>query len=182
MHVILTQRQSSTPQQKRVRPARGSNGGAVRLTQEPPGILVRAKLQAFPALSAGSARLETAQDGSERDPAAVSECEHWVRDPESLSKRVAEHYVTTEVRPPIHATVEKIDCERPGASGAYGCTVHFSDGTTIRVIVRSDVIIVGFFPLNTMTPPPERPLCFYDYHCPPPLGDLVLTKRECKSA
>jgi hypothetical protein len=84
--------------------------------------------------------------------------------------------------PPSQATVEKIDCEPPRANGNYACSVHFSDGLVIRVIVRETDIVVGMGPgpFTTLTPPPGTPLCFYDYHCPE--GLLVLTKRECKSA
>jgi len=109
-----------------------------------------------------------------------SRCPSWRADPQSISKRAAEIYVRNDMTPPSQASVEKIDCEPPRANGNYGCYVHFSDGLVIRVIVRAKDIVVGTAPINTMTPPPATPLCFYDYICPN--QDLVLTKRECKSA
>ncbi len=111
-----------------------------------------------------------------------SRCPSWRQDPQSISKRAAENYVQNDMTPPSHATVEKIDCEPPRANGNYACSVHFSDGLVIRVIVRETDIVVGMGPgpFTTLTPPPGTPLCFYDYHCPE--GLLVLTKRKCKSA
>ncbi len=109
-----------------------------------------------------------------------SRCPSWRADPESISKRAAETYVQNDMTPPSQATVERIDCEPPIFNGNYGCYVHFSDGLVIRVIVRAKDIVVGVPPINTLTPPPATPLCFYDYHCPE--GLLVLTLRECKSA
>jgi len=109
-----------------------------------------------------------------------SRCPSWRQDPQSISKRGAETYVQNDMTPPSQATVERIECEPPRANGNYGCHVHFSDGLVIRVIVREKDIVVGTAPINTMTPPAATPLCFYDYACP--ADDLVLTKRECKSA
>lgn len=111
-----------------------------------------------------------------------SSCPSWRQDPQSISKRAAENYVQNDMTPPSQATVEKIDCEPPRANGNYGCFVHFSDGLVIRVIVRETDVVVGPGPgpFNTLTPPPGTPLCFYDYTCPD--GQLVLTRRECKSA
>jgi hypothetical protein len=109
-----------------------------------------------------------------------SPCPSWFNDPQSISKRAAEHYVRNDMTPPSQATVTSIDCEPPRPNGNYGCYVHFSDGLVIRVIVRKHDIVVGTAPINTLTPPPATPLCFYDYACPN--DDLVLTKRECRSA
>jgi len=109
-----------------------------------------------------------------------SRCPSWRQDPQSISKRAAETYVQNDMTPPSQATVEKIDCEAPNSLGNYRCFVHFSDKLTIEVIVRAKDVVVGVPPFTTMTPPPATPLCFYDYTCPD--QDLVLTKRECKSA
>jgi len=141
--------------------------------------LVQTKLRAHPQTPAPGA---TSLQAISQPKTNTAECRHWLDDPQSLSKQVAEHYVTSDVVPPIQSTVATTDCQPPIASGAYGCVVRFGDGTAIRVIVRSDVIIAGFYPITTMTPPKEQPLCFYDYHCPPPSGELALSKRECKSA
>jgi len=110
------------------------------------------------------------------------ECAGWFADHESTSKRAAEHYVRTELAGDRGA-VEKIECDLFAPdTGAFACTVHFSDGTPIRVIVRRDAIIVGVYPLQTMHPPPDRPLCWYDYKCSGPNRDLVLTKRKCQTS
>lgn len=111
-----------------------------------------------------------------------SRCPSWRNDPESISKRAAETYVQNDITPTSQAKVEKIRCEPPHSNGNYGCYVHFSDGAVVRVIVRATDIVVGMGPgqIATETPPPATPLCFYDYECPE--GQLVLTKRECKSA
>lgn len=109
-----------------------------------------------------------------------SRCPSWFKDPQSLSKRAAETYAQNDMTPPSTATVERIECEGPNWLGNHGCYVHFSDGLVLRVIVREKDVVVGVPPINTWTPPPATPLCFYDYHCPE--GLLVLTKRECKSA
>lgn len=110
------------------------------------------------------------------------ECAGWFADYESTNKRAAEHYVRTELTG-NRGTVEKIECDlfNPD-TGAFACTVHFTDGTPIRVIVRKDAIIVGVYPLQTFFPPPNRPLCWYDYKCPGPNRDLVLTKRKCQTS
>jgi hypothetical protein len=109
-----------------------------------------------------------------------SPCPRWFNDPQSVSKRAAEHYVRNDMTPPSQATVTSIACEPPRDNGNYGCHVHFNDGLVIRVIVRKQDIVVGTAPINTWTPPPATPLCFYDYACPE--QDLILTKRECRSA
>jgi len=108
-------------------------------------------------------------------------CAGWFSDHESMTKRAAEHYVQTELKG-NRGGVEKIECDLFDANRAYACTAHFSDGTPIRVIVRKDVIIVSVAPINNMYPPPDRPLCWYDYECVGPNRELVLTKRKCQSA
>mgnify|MGYP003380731134 CR=1 FL=1 len=108
------------------------------------------------------------------------QCSGWRKDPQSLSKRAAETYVQLHRTPPSQATVERIECEPPLTNGNYGCTVYFSDGIVIRVIVREADIVVGTAPLQTMTPPSATPLCFFSYACPD--GELVLTVKECRSA
>lgn len=136
-------------------------------------------------------RKEGASETSASEPAGPkdgggkeegSRCPSWRGDPQSISKRAAETYVQNDITPPSQATVEKIDCEVPRDNGNYGCYVHFIDGLVVRVIVREKDIVVGMGPgpITTLTPPPARPLCFYDYHCPD--GHLVLTVIECKSA
>jgi Domain of unknown function (DUF4157) len=109
-------------------------------------------------------------------------CAGWFVDHESTSKRAAEYYVRTELAGDRGA-VKKIECDLfDPDTGAFACTVHFTDGTPIRVIVRRDAIIVGVYPLQTFFPPVDRPLCWYDYKCPGPNRDLVLTKRKCQTS
>ncbi|MBN2385425.1 MAG: DUF4157 domain-containing protein [Anaerolineales bacterium] len=113
--------------------------------------------------------------------AADDLCAGWFSDRQSLTKRAAEHYVHTELTGD-RGGVERIDCDLFAPSGAYACTAQFSDGTPIRVIARRDVIIVSLAPIQSMYPPPDRPLCWYDYRCPGPNRELTLTKRKCQSA
>lgn len=148
-----------------------SSDGVLSLTSNPrtPIFMQRAMGEADTQTGAGSKESE-------------DECAGWFSDRESTSKRAAEHYVRTELVGD-RGTVERIECDLfDPDTGAFACTVHFSDGTPIRVIVRRDAIIVGVFPLQTMHPPPDRPLCWYDYKCPGPNRDLVLTKRKCQTS
>ena len=108
------------------------------------------------------------------------ECSGWLRDPESTSVVAAKHYVRTELKP-SRGNPETVTCDRVHPD-RFLCRVKFSDGTIIAVIARPDVIVVGVSPISTLRPPPDQPLCFYDYSCPTSSGELVLTKRECKSA
>jgi hypothetical protein len=108
-------------------------------------------------------------------------CAGWLSDRESTTKRAAEHYVRTELVGD-RGVVERIECDIFTPDGAFGCIAHFSDGTQIRVIVRKDAIIVSVYPIPSMYPPPDRPLCWYDYKCTEPDRDLVLTKRKCQSS
>jgi hypothetical protein len=111
-----------------------------------------------------------------------SSCPSWRADPESITKRAAEFYARNHLTPPSQATVERVDCEPPISNGNYGCYAHFSDGLVVRVIVRATDIVVGKStgPFTTMRPPPDSPLCFYEYSCPE--GQLVLTVKQCLSA
>jgi hypothetical protein len=106
------------------------------------------------------------------------DCSGRIKDQESLSIKAAKHYVATRlVWSP--GDPETVSCDPPISTGAYLCRVTFTDGTMIKVIARPDAIIVGVNPLS-LSPPPDRPLCFYDFHCTPS-GELVLTERECKT-
>ena len=112
---------------------------------------------------------------------ADDDCSGWFRDHESMSKRVAEHYVRTELGGQ-HGAVKTITCDMFAPNGAFACTVWFADGTPIRVIARPDSVVVGKFPIQTMTPPADQPLCWYSFKCPAPNHDLVLTKIKCQAA
>ena len=136
-------------------------------------------IQRQPAAGGNAVAQDAAQTVNEEKKDETSPCPSWFRDGESLSKRAAEEYVRNDLTPLSQGTVQKIECEKPFSNGNYGCYVHFSDGLVIRVIVRRQDVVVGVPPITTLTPPADRPLCFYDYSCPE--GQLVLSKRECKS-
>jgi hypothetical protein len=73
--------------------------------------------------------------------------------------------------------VEKIDVDGRDNPEGYTCTVHFSDKqTNIEVVVFSKEIIVR----EALPDISDRLTCWYDYECPLPSRDLVLTKRKCK--
>lgn len=103
-------------------------------------------------------------------------CAGWFADAESTSKRAAEFYVRNELTGD-HGVVEKIDVHDRDNPEGYTCTVHFSDKTTnIEVVVfRKEIIVREALPDIS-----DRLTCWYDYKCPLPNRDLVLTKRECK--
>jgi hypothetical protein len=103
-------------------------------------------------------------------------CAGWFADAESTSKRAAEFYVRNELTGD-RGVVEKIDVHDRDNPEGYTCTVHFSDKTTnIEVVVfRKEIIVREALPDIS-----DRLTCWYDYKCPLPNRDLVLTKRECK--
>lgn len=136
-------------------------------------------IQRQPTIGANAVPQDAAAPSEEKQ-AEASTCPAWFGDPESISKRAAEHYVRNELMPPSQAVVEKVTCEKPATNGNYACTVQFSDGLVIRVLVLKQEIVVGVPPFNTMKPPANRPMCFYNYACPQ--DDLILTKRECRSS
>lgn len=104
------------------------------------------------------------------------DCSGWFSDAESISKRAAEFYVQNELTGD-RGVVEKIDVDGRGDPRGYTCTVHFSDKTTnIEVVVLPNEIIVR----EILSGFSDRLTCWYDYKCPPPDRDLVLTKRQCK--
>jgi hypothetical protein len=102
-------------------------------------------------------------------------CAGWFADAESTSKRAAEVYVRNELTGD-RGVVEKIDVRGRDNPEGYTCIVHFSDKTTnIEVIVFPNEIIVR----EDLPGIADRLTCWYDYNCPPPNRDLVLTKRRC---
>jgi len=104
-----------------------------------------------------------------------SDCSGWLQDPESISKRAAEHFAGTEL-PGDHGHVEKIECNPAYKLPDMNCMVYFSSGTKLKVLVTKDTIIVG----ATVGHQIIEPICWYDFKCPPPNRDLVLTKRKCR--
>jgi hypothetical protein len=103
------------------------------------------------------------------------DCAGWFADAESISKRAAEFYVRNELTGD-RGVVEKIDVHGRDNPEGYTCKVHFSDKTTnIEVVVFPNEIIVR----EDLAGISNRLTCWYDYKCPPPNRDLVLTKRHC---
>jgi hypothetical protein len=122
--------------------------------------------QTADAQSTGDASAKTA------DP----NCAGWFADAESTSKRAAESYVRNELTGD-RGVVENIDVQGRDNPQGYTCVVHFSDKkTNIEVVVLPNEIIVR----EDLPDISDRLTCWYDYRCPPPNRDLVLTKRECK--
>jgi hypothetical protein len=127
---------------------------------------------------------DQSQDDQATDVAAADagvtkgdpDCASWFADAESMSKRAAEYYVRNELTED-RGVVEKIEVSGRGDPVSYSCKVHFSDKTTtIEVVVFRDKIIVR----EDLPGISERLTCWYNYRCPPPNRDLVLTKDECK--
>jgi hypothetical protein len=102
-------------------------------------------------------------------------CAGWFSDAESISKRAAEFFVKNELTGD-RGVVEKIDVVDRDDPESYSCTVHFSDkATNIEVVVfRNEIIVREDLPSLD-----DRWTCWYNYNCPPPNKDLVLTKRKC---
>ena len=119
-------------------------------------------------------------EGDTAPPAKDPEngCAGWLDDRESTTKRAAEVYVRSELKDDHGEVVSIGNCspaERKPAD--FACSVTFKSGLTTRVIVSRHTIVVGVEPLNA--PGPEKPICYYDFKCPEPSRDLVLTKRKC---
>src|SRR4029453_13583201 len=103
------------------------------------------------------------------------DCSGWFADAESTTKRAAEFYVRNELTGD-RGVVEKIDVFDRDDPERSSCNVHFSDDTTtIEVVVFRNEIIVRELPPGIS----KRLTCWYDYKCPPPDRDLVLTKMRC---
>lgn len=129
------------------------------------------------AAAALSVQRKAAIEGSQKSPVKESDCSGWQRDPQSISKVAAEHYVLTElgllsrVRAGL---VKSIKCDTSPlccreAGGIAACDVKFTNELVISVTVYPDKIECWR---------PNSPLCLYDYTCPPS-GELVLRKRQC---
>lgn len=113
-------------------------------------------------------------------PPAKSEdsCAGWLQDRESTIKRAAEVYVRSELKDDHGAVVTIDNCSSEERTpGDFACTATFASGLRVRVVVKPHTIMVGVEPITA--PGPDKPLCFYDFKCPEPSRDLVLTKRKC---
>jgi len=124
--------------------------------------------------SAGQAT-DAQSAGDAGAPQADPNCAGWYSDAESISKRAAEFFVKNELTGD-RGVVEKIDVVDSDDPESYSCTVHFSDkATNIEVVVfRNEIIVREDLPSLD-----DRWTCWYNYKCPLPNKDLVLTKRKC---
>ncbi len=119
----------------------------------------------------------TKVDLGRQSPIKESDCSGWQRDPQSISKVAAEHYVVMELGlfsritaglvKSIKCDTSPLCCREPG--GIADCFVEFPNGLQIHVTIYLDKIQVSG---------PKSPICLYDYTCPPS-GELVLRKRKC---
>lgn len=123
----------------------------------------------------GDQSIEAQSAGDAGTPQADPNCDGWYSDAESTSKRAAEFFVKNELTGD-RGVVEKIDVVDRDDPESYSCTVHFSDkATNIEVVVfRNEIIAREDLPSLD-----DRWTCWYNYKCPPPNKDLVLTKRKC---
>jgi hypothetical protein len=90
-------------------------------------------------------------------PNAQTDCSGWNRDPQSLSKRAAEHYLYDRFKMRV-PTADSITCS------GNTCVVHYQNGNS-----PFDVHVYFDYP-NTLSvmgsPPGQRgPLCWYSYSC-----------------
>jgi hypothetical protein len=111
-------------------------------------------------------RMEGDTGAAPQKGAKKGDCSGWERDPESFAKRVADHYIRTELgrEPPL---VKHITC-----GPADLCVVDYIDGEGIWVwldFIPDHVSAQGSGQLE-----PRRD---YDYDCTPS-GELVFTKRS----
>lgn len=101
-------------------------------------------------------------------------CSGWESDPESFSKRVAEHYVRTVLGQPLHA--KRIVPYWPNSKKAMEVT--FSDDLAVGVSFVKIPDYVIALRLRAQPPGPPR---YYVYSCTPD-GNLVLSERPKPSA
>jgi len=102
-----------------------------------------------------------------------SDCSGWQRDPQSLSKVAAEHYVQTELGLSA-GLVKTIVCDTTPlccreAGGIASCVVTFANGVAITVTIYPDRIQCWR---------PNSLLCVYSYTCPSS-GKPVFRKLRC---
>jgi hypothetical protein len=117
------------------------------------------------------------QEGEDTGAAGTdANCPGWFSDAESISNRAAEFFVRNELTGD-RGMVKKIDVQGRDNPDGYTCNVHFSDKkTNIEVVVlRKETIVREALPDIS-----DRWTCWYEYKCPRPDRDLLLTKRQCK--
>ncbi|HJU04922.1 MAG TPA: hypothetical protein VJ692_07180 [Nitrospiraceae bacterium] len=103
------------------------------------------------------------------EPQSKGTCSGWESDPESFSKRVAEHYVRTVLGLPLSA--KRIFPYWPASK--KGMEVAFSDNLAVGVSFVKVPDYVIALRLRAQPPGPAR---YYTYSCTPE-GNLVLNER-----
>jgi hypothetical protein len=101
------------------------------------------------------------------EPQSSGDCSGWERDPQSFSKRVAEHYMRTVLKLPLSAK-----SIRPPRESSVRWEVVFSNNMVIAVIFAK-----GFVAAARIFTSPMGPIRHYNYSCTE-TGDLVLTERK----
>jgi hypothetical protein len=102
-------------------------------------------------------------------PRSGGDCSGWEKDPESFSKRVAEHYVRTVLGLPLKA--KRIFPYY--STGKEVMEVEFSDTLGVAVSFKW---IPSYVLALRLRHQPVGPPRWYTYACTPQ-GDLVLTRR-----
>lgn len=105
------------------------------------------------------------------EPQAKASCSGWESDPESFSKRVAEHYVRTVLGQSLSA--KRIVPYYPSGNKRF-MEVQFSPGLAVGVSFVKIPDYVIALRLRAQPPGPPR---YYTYACTPK-GDLVLSERR----
>jgi len=99
------------------------------------------------------------------EPQSNGDCSGWERDPQSFSKRVAEHYMRTLLKLPLSAkSIHR------GSDVRW--EVRFSDNIVVAVVFAKDFVAAARIYTS-----PMGPIRHYNYSCTPQ-GDLVLTERK----
>src|SRR5262249_54476784 len=105
---------------------------------------------------------------------AENECAGWERDPQSFSKRAAEHYLRNVWQPFFQ--VRRITCNGKSPDWTCNVTVYVGSGLIVLTVKLSpgDKLV-----RVERTPDPNKHMsCFYGYRCLP-TGALIFEERAC---
>jgi uncharacterized protein DUF4157 len=159
-HVV---QQAGSPGPLNMMPATVMTAGDGPLEREAEGAAVRIDATQNVFVSSGHPA-----PGLQRQVGPAGDCSRWENDPESFSKHVADHFVTTEINPLISPSAESIDCINP-----RNCEVTYSEDLKIAVRWNSAHKRVAADWDN------GKKVCLYDYTCDDQ-GQLILNLRECR--
>jgi hypothetical protein len=159
-HVV---QQASSPGPIIMMPATVMTAGDGPLEREAEGAAARIEASQSVFVSSGHPA-----PGLQRQVGPAGDCSRWENDPESFSKHVADHFVTTEINPLISPSAESIDCINP-----RNCEVTYSEDLKIAVRWNSAHKRVAADWDN------GKKVCLYDYTCDDQ-GQLILNLRECR--